>query len=220
MQGKNFDGSWAKLDDGWTEGDHWVYTWSVLHDIPGLMELMGGAGPFTAKLDQHFNGGHNRHDNEPSHHIGYLYDYGGQPWKTQAVVRKIAESAYSNQPDGIQGNEDCGQMSAWYVFTAMGFYPVNPASGDYMIGSPMFSKVSLNLPNGKTFVISADGNSGSNIYIQSATMNGQALNAPVLTYKQIVDGGTLHFVMGAAPSSWGSNWKPSAISSTRESPNY
>src|SRR5207253_601331 len=149
MQGRNADGSWARPEDGWTEGDQWVYTYSVLHDIAGLMALMGGPEKFNATLDEHFQGGHNRHDNEPSHHYGYLYDFSGQPWKTQLRVREIARDSYQNRPAGVLGNEDCGQMSAWYIFTAMGFYPLNPVSGNYMIGSPLFRKFTLNLPGGK-----------------------------------------------------------------------
>ncbi len=104
------------------------------------MQLMGGAEAYDAKLDQHFSGGHNVHSNEPSHHYGYLYDFGGQPWKTQAKVREIAAKEYQANPGGLDGDDDCGQMSAWLLFTAMGFYPVNPASGEYMIGSPMFQR--------------------------------------------------------------------------------
>lgn len=203
MQGRNSDGSWASPKDGWTEGDDWVYTWSVLHDVPGLVALMGGADNFNRKLDEHFMGGHNRHDNEPSHHVGYLYDYSGEPWKTQAEVRSIAEKYYSTQPNGMAGNEDCGQMSAWYIFTAMGFYPVNPASGEYMIGSPLYGKITLHLPNGKLFTITAANNSQRNVYVQSAMLNGRLLDKPVLTYAQIEHGGTLDFVMGSQPSHWG-----------------
>jgi predicted alpha-1,2-mannosidase len=211
MQGRNSDGSWASPKDGWTEGDYWVYTWSVLHDVPGLIALMGGPANFNHKLDEHFDGGHNRHDNEPSHHTGYLYDYSGEPWKTQAQVRSIAEKFYSDRPDGVTGNEDCGQMSAWYIFTAMGFYPVNPASGEYMIGSPLFGTVTLHLRNGNSFTINARNNTSANRYIQSAMLNHKPLNIPVITYAQIERGGTLEFVMGPNPSSWGSNWKPLPI---------
>jgi predicted alpha-1,2-mannosidase len=211
MQGKNSDGSWASPNDGWTEGDDWIYTWSVLHDVPGLVALFGGPANFNMKLDEYFAGGHNRHDNEPSHHIGYLYDYSGEPWKTQGRVREIAEKNYSNQPNGISGNEDCGQMSAWYVFTAMGFYPVNPASGDYMIGSPLYTQVTLHLPNGRIFGIVARSNSAENRYVQSASLNGKSLEIPVVTYQQIEQGGSLEFVMGPKPSSWASDWKPKPI---------
>jgi predicted alpha-1,2-mannosidase len=211
MQAKNADGSWASPDDGWTEGDQWVYLFAALHDVAGVVDLLGGPKVAAAKLDEHFSGGHNRHDNEPSHHYGYLYDYVGQPWKTQARVRQLARDAYSNTPNGVLGNEDCGQMSAWYVFTAMGFYPVNPASGDYLIGSPLFARVALNLPNGKTFVVSAANNSAGNVYIQSARLNGRALDAPVISYAQIQAGGTLDFVMGPKPSTWAAAWHPPAL---------
>ena len=207
MQGRNSDGSWAYVEDGWTEGDQWVYTYSVLHDIAGLMELMGGPEKYNATLDEHFQGGHNRHDNEPSHHYGYLYDFSGQPWKTQFRVRQIAADYYQNRPDGVAGNEDCGQMSAWYIFAAMGFYPVNPVSGDYLLGSPLFERLTLNLANGKHFVVSAPRNSSTNIYIQSARLNGTPLDIPIVTHTQIEAGGLLEFDMGPTPSKWGSSWR-------------
>src|SRR6185312_13105449 len=211
MQARNSDGSWADPGAGWTEGDKWVYTWSVMHDIPGLLQLMGGRENYNRKLDEHFAGGHNHHDNEPSHHYGYLYDYSGQPWKTQQKVREIAAQAYSNTPTGILGNEDCGQMSAWYIFTAMGFYPVDPVSGDYMIGSPIFRRTTLHIPNGKSFTISAPEASDSNLYIQSAELNGKALNIPVVRYSDLQAGGTLKFKMGATKSSWASDWQPKPL---------
>src|SRR3954451_11986589 len=218
MNGKTSDGKWAPIgggkDDnenrsvsGWTEGDAWVYTWSPLHDQAGLLELMGGAENYSNKLDQHFRGGHNVHSNEPSHHYGYLYDFGGQPWKTQAMVRRIAEKEYDASPGGLDGDDDCGQMSAWLLFTAIGFYPVNPASGDYMIGSPMYQQISLTLTNGRTFRVEASNNSAENVYIQSATLNGRPLDIPVITWEQIQAGGTLRFVMGQQPSKWGSDWR-------------
>jgi len=208
MQARNSDGGWASPADGWTEGDEWVYLFAPLHDIPGVIKLLGGPKAFNAKLDEHFAGHHNHHDNEPSHHYGYLYDFGGRPYATQAVVRDIAHNAYSNTPTGVLGNEDCGQMSAWYVFTAMGFYPVNPASAQYMIGSPLFTRTTLNLPNGKRFEISAANNSADHPYIQSARLNGKPLTAPLITYEQIEAGGKLEFVMGGAPSDWAVGWKP------------
>jgi len=211
MQAKNSDGSWASPDDGWTEGDEWVYLFASLHDVPGVVQLLGGAEAASAKLDAHFAGGHNRHDNEPSHHYGYLYDYTGQPWKTQARVREIARSAYSDTPNGVLGNEDCGQMSAWYVFSAMGFYPLNPASAEYVIGSPSFTRVTLRLPNGKTFEIAARGNDAKNVYIESARLNGEPLAAPLITYDEIEAGGKLEFVMGPKPSAWGAGWHPQPI---------
>jgi predicted alpha-1,2-mannosidase len=208
MQARNSDGSWASPAEGWTEGDQWVYLFAPLHDIPGVISLLGGNDAFNAQLDAHFAGHHNRHDNEPSHHYGYLYDFGGKPWKTQAMVRQIARDAYTNTPNGILGNEDCGQMSAWYIFTALGFYPVNPASAQYMIGSPLFKRATLNLPNGKRLDISAANNSRDNVYIQSARLNGAPLVEPVITYDQIEAGGTLEFIMGPNPSDWASSWRP------------
>ncbi len=218
MNGKTSDGAWAPIGgtrdtpgnrsvSGWTEGDAWVYTWGGLHDIPALLEMMGGADKYNVKLDEHFAGKHNNHSNEPSHHYGYLYDYAGQPWKTQAKVREIANAEYANLPSGIDGDDDCGQMSSWLLFTAMGFYPVNPASGDYMIGSPMFAKFSLKLANGKTFTVKAKNASKANIYIQSATLNGKPLNKPVIRYEDIMQGSTLEFVIGPEPSKWASAWR-------------
>jgi predicted alpha-1,2-mannosidase len=223
MNGRTSGGKWAPIGSagdsnqnrsvsGWTEGDAWVYTWSPLHDQAGLISLMGGPENYDEKLDQHFKGGHNVHSNEPSHHYGYLYDFGGQPWKTQAMVRRIAEKEYDASPGGLDGDDDCGQMSAWLLFTAMGFYPVNPASGDYMIGSPMYQQISLTLANGRTFRVEASNNSAENVYIQSATLNGRPLDIPLITWEQIQAGGTLHFVMGQEPSKWGSNWRPSLLS--------
>ena len=223
MNGKTSDGKWAPLGgskdtqenrsaSGWSEGDAWVYTWSPLHDQGGLLKLMGGASAYAAKLDAHFNGGHNVHSNEPSHHYGYLYDFAGQPWKTQAKVRAIAAREYGYDPGGLDGDDDCGQMSAWLLFTAMGFYPVNPASGEYMIGSPMFPAISLRLANGKTFTIKAQGASTENLYIQSASLNGQPLNVPVLTWEQIQAGATVSFQMGPKPSRWASAWRPTLLS--------
>jgi predicted alpha-1,2-mannosidase len=222
MNGKTSDGKWAPLGgaqdspvnrsiSGWTEGDAWVYTWSALHDQAGLLQLMGSAEAYDAKLDLHFNGGHNVHRNEPSHHYGYLYDFGGQPWKTQRKVRQIAAKEYGYGPGGLDGDDDCGQMSAWLLFTAMGFYPVNPASGDYMIGSPLYRGISLKLDNGKTFRVEAENNSETNVYIQSATLDNKPLEIPVITWEQIQSGTTLHFVMGPRPSPWGSKWRPALI---------
>lgn len=222
MNGRRSDGTWAPIgsskdsdenrsESGWTEGDAWVYTWSPLHDQAGLLKLMGGAEAYDAKLDEHFSGGHNVHSNEPSHHYGYLYDFGGQPWKTQAMVRKIAAAEYRARPGGLDGDDDCGQMSAWLLFTTLGFYPVNPASGEYMIGSPIYKTITLRLANGKTFRVEATNNSPENVYIQSATLNGKPLNIPLITWEQIQAGGALHFTMGSRPSSWGSEWRPTLI---------
>ncbi len=211
MQGKLSDGRWADPKAGWTEGSAWVYTWAVMHDPGGLLQLMGGRDKYNGKLDEHFAGGHNVHSNEPSHHYAYLYDYSGQPWKTQAKVRGIAAAEYANRPAGLDGDDDCGQMSAWYVFAAFGFYPVNPASGEYMIGSPFFSRMSLRLANGRTFRVVAEQNSPANIYIQSAVLNGRPLDEPRIEYRDIVNGSTLELVMGSKPSHWGSAWSPKPI---------
>jgi len=175
------------------------------------MKPMGSPEVFNRKLDEHFAAGRNKHDNEPSHNYGYLYDFSGQPWKTQAKVREIAAQAYSNTPVGILGNEDCGQMSAWYIFTTMGFYPLNPVSGEYMIGSPLFQKVALSLPGGKTFVITAHGNSPQSLYIQSAKLNGKPLTIPMLHFEDIQHGGNLEFEMGQTPSKWASDWHPAPL---------
>jgi predicted alpha-1,2-mannosidase len=224
MNGKTSDGRWAPIGGlqdtnenrsvaGWTEGDAWVYTWSPLHDQAGLIQLMGGREKYAAKLDAHFSGGHNVHSNEPSHHYGYLYDFAGQPWKTQAKVREIGAAEYGYDAGGLDGDDDCGQMSAWLLFTAMGFYPVNPASGEYMIGSPMYSRMSIRLQSGKTFRVEAENVSAKNLYVQSATLDGKVLNDPVITWEQIQSGATLKFQMGPKASRWGSDWQPAAIPS-------
>ncbi|KAF8905739.1 glycosyl hydrolase family 92-domain-containing protein [Gymnopilus junonius] len=135
MEARNADGSWAGEDNGWTEGDKWAYSFDVVHDVPTLIERRGGKVKFVESLDEHFDGGHNDHSNEPSHHIPYLYSLSGAAWKTQKKVRDIALADYNNTPTGLSGNEDCGQMSAWYIFSALGFYPVNPVSGEYVVGS-------------------------------------------------------------------------------------
>jgi predicted alpha-1,2-mannosidase len=211
MQARNADGSWASPSAGWTEGDQWVYLFAALHDIPGVVKLLGGPDAATKKLDEHFNGGHNRHDNEPSHHYSYLYNFTGAPAKAQARVRQIASTDYTNSVVGMPGNEDCGQMSAWYIFSALGFYPVAPASAEYVIGSPLFTHAALHLPNGKTFDVTALNNSAKNVYIQSAKLNGQALDKPVITHAQIEAGGKLEFVMGPRPSSWAASWRPQPL---------
>jgi len=224
MNGKTSDGRWAPIGgsrdtpenrsvSGWTEGDAWVYTWAPLHDQAGLIQLMGGKKAYAAKLDAHFSGGHNVHSNEPSHHYPYLYDFAGEPWKTQAKVREIAAAEYGYGPGGLDGDDDCGQMSAWLLFTAMGFYPVNPASGDYMIGSPLYGRMSIRLASGRTFRVIADNVSARNLYIQSATLDGKPLHIPLITWEQIQSGATLRFRMGPKPSRWGSDWRPALIPS-------
>ncbi len=211
MQGKLSDGAWADPKDGWTEGNAWVYTWAVMQDLGGLLKLMGGSVNYNRMLDEHFRGGHNVHSNEPSHHYGYLYDFSGEPWKTQAKVREIAAKEYANAPAGLDGDDDCGQMSAWYLFTAFGFYPVNPASGDYMIGSPLLPEMSLRLANGKRFRVIAKNVSARNVYIQTARLNGHPLAVPKIGYRDIMKGVTLELIMGPAPSRWASAWSPTPI---------
>ncbi|MCP9494807.1 MAG: GH92 family glycosyl hydrolase [Pyrinomonadaceae bacterium MAG19_C2-C3] len=216
MRPKKSDGtwdeaSWASREDrkpGFTEGSPWTYLFCEMQDIPGMIALMGGEQKFNAKLDENFSGGHYRHDNEPGHHYPYLYNYSGQPWKTQEQVRAAMIANYHNSPDGLSGNDDCGQMSAWYIFSALGFYPVTPGSPIYAIGSPLFEKATITLdkPYKKgTFTVIARNQSAKNKYIQSATLNGKPLKTPFINHADIANGSTLVFVMGAQPNkSWAS----------------
>lgn len=197
------------------ESNGWQYYWSVAHDINGLIELTGGEARFAERLDSMFmyetadksklpifsTGmiGQYAHGNEPGHHVIYLYNRVKQPWKTQQYAAQVMHTLYKNTPDGICGNEDCGQMSSWYVFSAMGFYPVDPISGQYEIGSPIFPEVKMYLANGKTFVVRAENVSDENIYIQSVTVNGQPYNKSYITHEMIMQGDTIHFVMGNKP---------------------
>jgi len=215
MRPKKADGtwdeeSWASKDarpPGFTEGSPWTYLFGVMQDVPGMIALMGGNDRFNAKLDENFAGGHYRHGNEPGHHYTYLYDYSGQPWKTQERVREALLANYQNAPDGLSGNDDCGQMSAWYIFSAMGFYPVTPGSPVYAIGSPLFERATIMLtgPYKKgPFTVIARNQSSKNKYIQSATLNGKPLNEPFIRHADIANGSTLVFVMGAQPNKkWG-----------------
>lgn len=215
MRPKKADGTWdevgwASREDrkpGFTEGSPWTYLFCEMQDIPGMIALTGGEKKFAARLDENFAGGHYRHDNEPGHHYTYLYDYCNQPWKTQEQVRATMASKYHNSPDGLSGNDDCGQMSAWYIFSAMGFYPVTPGSTVYAIGSPLFQKATIMLDkpyNKGMFTVIAKNQSPRNKYIQSATLNGKPLNKPFINHADIVSGSTLVFVMGAQPNkSWG-----------------
>ncbi len=216
MRPKKSDGSWdeeawASSEDrkpGFTEGSPWTYLFCEMQDIPGTIKLMGGPEKFAARLDENFSGGHYRHDNEPGHHYTYLYDYCGQPWKTQELVRKTMAANYHNSPDGLSGNDDCGQMSAWYIFSSMGFYPVTPGSPVYALGSPLFRKATIRLgrpyKNGP-FTVVARNQSAKNIYIQSVTLNGKPLPEPFIQHSDIANGSTLVFVMGPRPNKkWGS----------------
>jgi putative alpha-1,2-mannosidase len=232
MRGRNLDGTWRTPFDPrfstqkqpeYTEGNAWQYSWFVPHDVEGLISLMGGREGFTTRLDSLFNQssslegtgapadvsgliGMYAHGNEPSHHIAYLYALAGKPWKTQEVVRRILRTLYTPAPDGLCGNEDCGQMSAWYVLSALGFYPVNPAAGIYIIGSPAVESAVLDVGGGRTFTIRAENNSDANIYVQSASLNGAPLNRVYLRHGEIMAGGELAFVMGAAPNTrWGTS---------------
>ena len=197
------------------ESNAWHYFWSVQHDIKGLVSLTGGQDKFVAKLDSMFTYipagneelpifstgmiGQYAHGNEPSHHVIYLYNKVRQPWKAQKYAAQVMHELYFNAPAGLCGNEDCGQMSAWYVFSAMGFYPVNPVSGEYEIGTPLFPEMRLNLDNGKTFTVLAPNVSRENIYIQSVKVNGQPYDKSYITHQQIMDGATVEFVMGNQP---------------------
>lgn len=205
MAPRLYNGNWSeKTKEGFTEGSPWDYLFGAMHDIPGMIALMGGAEPFSKKLDDNFAKGFYRLDNEPGQHYSYLYNYCGQPWKTQELVRKYVLSNYSNQPNGINGNDDCGQMSAWYIFSVMGFYPVTPGVPGYSIGSPLFKYVKIDLGNNKTFEIVVRNSSNENQYIQSAKLNGRALNKPWLDHDDIMNGGTLIFEMGPkANYNWG-----------------
>lgn len=205
----------------YTEGNAWQHSWFVPHDVEGLIELFGDETSFVTKLEQLFTEdseitgdnisadisgliGQYAHGNEPSHHIAYMFNKANTPWKTQYWVNQIVKTQYTTAPDGLSGNEDCGQMSAWYIFSSMGIYPMNPASGEYQIGSPIFEKTTLKLPSNKHFIIEAEQVSDKNIYIQSATLNSEKFSRSYITHQEIMNGGTLHFVMGAYPNkNWG-----------------
>lgn len=229
FRGKNKNGEWLSpfnpLKYGgnggtpYTEGNAWQYFWFVPQNVPNLINIVGGPKAFTAKLDQFFslkdlpgevNGnasgfiGQYAHGNEPSHHVAYLYDYAGQPWKTQFYVAKILNELYNNSSSGYSGNEDCGQMSSWYTFSSMGFYPVNPASGIYMLGSPVLKQASMAVGNGKVFQITTQNTAKDNVYIQSVKLNGKAYDKTYITQKDISNGGKLEFTMGKKPNyKWG-----------------
>jgi len=225
MRGKLSDQSWRSpfnpissqhRTDDYCEGNAWQYTWLVPHDVEGLIDLFECEEAFTTKLDSLFSIesikvegasaditgliGQYAHGNEPSHHTTYLYAYAGQQWKTAEKVREICTTMYHDQPDGLCGNEDCGQMSAWYVLSSMGFYPVNPSNGAYVFGSPLFDEVAIDLPEDKTFTIVAENNSKQNIYIQSVELNGETYEKTFITHDTIMKGGTITFLMGSEPN--------------------
>ncbi len=205
MNARLFNGDWAKnTQEGFTEGGRWTYLFGAMHDIQGTIDLFGGKENFSEKLDENFEGNHYRHDNEPGHHYAYLFDYSGQAWKTQELIRKhTSEENYRNHPLGINGNDDCGQMSAWYVFGVMGFYPVTPGTEVFAIGAPQFPELTLRLrKNEKTkdFKITAKNLSQKNMYIQSVSLDGKRIEEPFITYSQIMNGNELLFEMGKSPN--------------------
>ncbi|MCY1719650.1 GH92 family glycosyl hydrolase [Prolixibacteraceae bacterium Z1-6] len=226
MRAKDSNGNWRTPFDSfllshastsggdYTEGNAWQYTWHIQHDIPELVKLMGSKDYFETKLDSLFfletrslgDGFHGdvtgmigqyAHGNEPSHHIAYLYNYTNHPYKTQEIIRQVFDQFYLPTRDGLSGNDDCGQMSAWYIFSSMGFYPVDPVSGEYIIGAPQVHEMILHLPNGKTFEMKANNLSDENKYIQSVKLNGQPLPTFKISYNDIKKGGILEFDMGA-----------------------
>ncbi|MHC1707077.1 MAG: GH92 family glycosyl hydrolase [Bacteroidales bacterium] len=221
------NGGWYKpfdpteVNNHFTEANAWQYSFYVPHDVDGFTKLLGGKHRLGLRLDEMFNAssqmagrnqaditgmiGQYAHGNEPSHHMAYLYNYAGQSWKTQKIVRQIMTDLYKNAPDGLSGNEDCGQMSAWYVLSAMGFYPVCPGQTQYAIGSPVFDKITLNQENGKIFTITVNNLSPENFYIVSAKWNGMNYNRSFISHQMIRQGGTLEFEMGPSPNiQWGS----------------
>ncbi len=247
MRGKRRDGSWSEpfVPEKWggdfTEGCAWHYTWSVFHDPQGLIDLMGGPDAFTAKLDAVFttppkydcsyygfpiheiiemtvmNMGQYAHGNQPIQHMVYLYNHAGRPWKCQQWVREVMDRLYAPTPDGLCGDEDNGQTSAWYVFSALGFYPVCPGAGEYVIGSPLFRKAALRLQNGATFTVEAPQNSAANRYIQSATLDGKPTGRTFLRHDEILRGGTLRLEMGPRPNpKWGTGAGDAPYSMSRE----
>ncbi|MDN3586503.1 GH92 family glycosyl hydrolase [Pedobacter aquatilis] len=229
MRGKTEDGKWRSpfspvaakhRGDDYTEGNAWQYTWLVPQDVEGLIKLFGGDKPFLNKLDSLFivppgldagsspdiSGliGNYAQGNEPGHHIPYLYAYAGQPWKTADLIRKIDREFYTAKPDGLCGNEDVGQMSAWYVFSSLGFYPVNPANGAYVFGTPLVKNARIELGSNKAFDVKVVNNSAENKYIQKIVLNGKAYNKSFLLHKTIMAGGNMDIYMGNKPSkTWG-----------------
>jgi putative alpha-1,2-mannosidase len=226
MRGRNSDGSWVTPFDPrfgtekqpqYTEGNAWQYSWYVPQNAPDMIALMGGKQRFTDKLDSLFNHssdlegmgavadmsglvGLYAQGNEPSHHIAYLYDFAGQPWKTQQRVRQIMKDFFTSKPDGLCGNEDCGQMSAWYIFSSLGFYPVNPADQKYYLGSPLYPKAVVDVGGGKRFTVETVNNSAENVFVQSVTLNGAPLTKPYITHDDLVKGGSLVMQMGPNPN--------------------
>ena len=230
MRGRNKDGKFQspfsplKWGDAFTEGNSWHYTWSVFHDPQGLIDLMGGKQNFNQMLDSVFNVpplfddsyyggviheiremqimnmGNYAHGNQPIQHMIYLYGYSGQPWKTQYWIREVMDKLYNAHPDGYCGDEDNGQTSAWYVFSAMGFYPVCPGSNQYVLGVPYFDKLTLHLENGKSLTVTAKGNSDDTRYVNAMTLNGETYNHNYLTHDAVMNGGNIVFDMSTTPN--------------------
>ena len=205
-RGRHADGTWDSPFDpavryGYiTEGLPYQYTFFVPQDLPGLIQLVGGREAFVNKLDALFAGGYYEHGNEPSHHLTYLYDDAGVAWKTQQHVREVMDKEYSDAPKGLAGNDDTGQMSAWYVMSALGFYPVTPGTTRYEIGTPLFDDAVLRLGTGKQFHIRAKGAAGGNLYIRSAMLNGKPLERSWISHSEIISGGELVFEMSKTPN--------------------
>jgi len=209
-----------EVNFNYTEANSWQYSFYVPQDVSGFIKLLGGKDKLETQLDELFSAktetsgrdqsditgliGQYAHGNEPSHHMAYLYNFVNKPHKTQEKVHQILTELYKNDPDGVSGNEDCGQMSAWYVLSSMGFYSVTPGSNQYVIGTPLFDKATINLENGKQFTIMANNLSASNIYIENAKLNGKALDVTFLKHEDIINGGTLEFTMTDKPTVWGS----------------
>ena len=230
MRGRNSKGEWQPNFDStewggpYTEGSAWHWQWSVFHDVKGLVDLMGGESNFTAKLDSVFsepntfkvgtyghvihemtemamaNMGQYAHGNQPIQHMVYLYNYAGQPWKAQYHARNVMTKLYNSTENGYPGDEDQGQTSSWYVLSALGFYSVCPGTDEYVFGSPVFRKITITLENGKKFIIDAENNSGENVYIQSATLNGKNHTKNYIRYSDIISGGSLRLTMGSKPN--------------------
>lgn len=211
MQARNSNGSWADDTWGWTEGDKWVYTFDVMHDVGGLASLFrDGAAGMRRKLDAHFAGGHNMHSNEPSHHVPYLYAMLGDPASTAEQVRSLARSEYNATAAGLSGNEDLGQMSAWYVLSALGFYPVNPASDEYVVGTPFFDEVRIRVPEGPgtkgehELLISAPGAATKGWkYVKSLKVDGRKVRKPLLKHADVVGAKRIEFEMSPKKTCWG-----------------
>lgn len=212
-----FDPAASGYGTDYTEGNAWQYSWYVPHDVAGLIRSHGGERKLVARLDQVFDAkvdpalfehmeditgliGWYAHGNEPSHHVAYLYTYAGQPWRTQERLKRIMDTQYAPTPAGLVGNDDLGQMSAWYVFTALGFYPVAPGSNEYVIGRPFANRIVLNLPNGKRFTIVADGLGDDHPYVGAVSLDGRPLERSVITHEQVMAGGELRFTMQANPN--------------------